>query len=210
MEITLELLEFVVPYLVFFVIAGVAVYQYITKGKISNKLSETLEELGIALAQKSGILAFFNLDKPISDTDYETLINEIPASTWRMSDRNRNLVLDSCTEEERIDIDSLIDSYEISSTYGDVQKEYHITTHGINGGVWRVEFGIPTLVTPNSRLYSYLSDEQKVDICKHVGDPIAVLNEISSYERELVEGYSIVSGNTIIDVYKGEVTITKA
>ena len=210
MEITLELLEFVVPYLVFFVIAGVAVYQYITKGKISNKLSETLEELGIALAQKSGILAFFNLDKPISDTDYETLINEIPASTWRMSDRNRNLILDSCTEGERIDIDSLIDSYEVSSTYGDVQKEYHITTHGINGGVWRVEFGIPTLVTPNSRLYAYLSDEQKVDICKHVGDPIAVLNEISAYERELVEGYSIVSGNTIIDVYKGEVTITKA
>lgn len=210
MEITLELIESVLPYLVFLALIVFGVYQYVTKGKVNTKLKEALEELGVALAQKSGILAFFNLDKPISDTDYETIIKEIPASTWRMSDRNRNLVLDSCTEEERLEIDSLIDSYEISSTYGDVLKEYHITTHGITGGVWRVEFGIPTLVTPNSNLYEYLSDEQKVDICKHVSDPISVLNEIATYERELTEGYSIVSGNVIIDVYKGEVTITKA
>lgn len=210
MEITLELIESVLPYLVFLALIVFGVYQYVTKGKVNTKLKEALEELGVALAQKSGILAFFNLDKPISDTDYETIIKEIPASTWRMSDRNRNLVLDSCTEEERLEIDSLIDSYEISSTYGDVLKEYHITTHGITGGVWRVEFGIPTLITPNSNLYEYLSDEQKVDICKHVSDPISVLNEIATYERELAEGYSIVSGNVIIDVYKGEVTITKA
>lgn len=210
MEITLELIEFVLPYLVFFALIVFGVYQYVTKGKVNTKLKEAVEELGIALAQKSGILAFFNLDKPISDTDYETIIKEIPASTWRMSDRNRNLVLDTCTEDERLEIDALIDSYEISSTYGDVLKEYHITTHGINGGVWRVEFGIPTLVTPNSKLYVYLSDEQKVDICKHVSDPIGVLNEIATYERELAEGYSIVSGNVIIDIYKGEVTITKA
>lgn len=210
MEITLELIESVLPYLVFLALIGFGVYQYVTKGKVNTKLKEALEELGVALAQKSGILAFFNLDKPISDTDYETIIKEIPASTWRMSDRNRNLVLDTCTEEERLEIDSLIDSYEISSTYGDVLKEYHITTHGITGGVWRVEFGIPTLITPNSNLYEYLSDEQKVDICKHVSDPISVLNEIATYERELAEGYSIVSGNVIIDVYKGEVTITKA
>lgn len=210
MEITLELIESVLPYLVFLALIVFGVYQYVTKGKINTKLKEALEELGVALAQKSGILAFFNLDKPISDTDYETIIKEIPASTWRMSDRNRNLVLDTCTEEERLEVDALIDSYEISSTYGDVLKEYHITTHGITGGVWRVEFGIPTLITPNSNLYEYLSDEQKVDICKHVSDPISVLNEIATYERELAEGYSIVSGNVIIDVYKGEVTITKA
>ena len=210
MEITLDLVGLIVPFVIFLALLGICVYQYITKGKISEELTDTVAELGKALAQKSGILAFFDLGKSISETDYETLINEIPANTWRMSDRNRNLILDSCTDEERLDIDSLIDSYEVSSTYGDVQKEYHITTHGVNGGVWRVEFGIPTLVTPSNKMYNYLSDEQKVDICKHVSDPITVLNEISANERELTVGYTIVCNETIIDVYDGDVTITKA
>ena len=210
MEITLDLVGLIVPFVIFLALLGICVYQYITKGKISEELTDTVAELGKALAQKSGILAFFDLGKSISETDYETLINEIPANTWRMSDRNRNLILDSCTDEERLDIDSLIDSYEVSSTYGDVQKEYHITTHGVNGGVWRVEFGIPTLVTPSNKMYNYLSDEQKVDICKHVTDPITVLNEISANERELTVGYTIVCNETIIDVYDGDVTITKA
>lgn len=210
MEITLDLVGLIVPFVIFLALLGICVYQYITKGKISEELTDTVAELGKALAQKSGILAFFDLGKSISETDYETLINEIPANTWRMSDRNRNLILDSCTDEERLDIDSLIDSYEVSSTYGDVQKEYHITTHGVNGGVWRVEFGIPTLVTPSNKMYNYLSDEQKVDICKHVTDPITVLNEISANERELIVGYTIVCNETIIDVYDGDVTITKA
>lgn len=210
MEITLDLVGLIVPFVIFLALLGICVYQYITKGKISEELTDTVAELGKALAQKSGILAFFDLGKSISETDYETLINEIPANTWRMSDRNRNLILDSCTDEERLDIDSLIDSYEVSSTYGDVQKEYHITTHGVNGGIWRVEFGIPTLVTPSNKMYNYLSDEQKVDICKHVTDPITVLNEISANERELTVGYTIVCNETIIDVYDGDVTITKA
>ena len=210
MEITLDLVGLIVPFVIFLALLGICVYQYITKGKISEELTDTVAELGKALAQKSGILAFFDLGKSISETDYETLINEIPANTWRMSDRNRNLILDSCTDEERLDIDSLIDSYEVSSTYGDVQKEYHITTHGVNGGVWRVEFGIPTLVTPSNKMYNYLSDEQKIDICKHVTDPITVLNEISANERELTVGYTIVCNETIIDVYDGDVTITKA
>ena len=210
MEITLDLVGLIVPFVIFLALLGICIYQYITKGKISEELTDTVAELGKALAQKSGILAFFDLGKSISETDYETLINEIPANTWRMSDRNRNLILDSCTDEERLDIDSLIDSYEVSSTYGDVQKEYHITTHGVNGGVWRVEFGIPTLVTPSNKMYNYLSDEQKVDICKHVTDPITVLNEISANERELTVGYTIVCNETIIDVYDGDVTITKA
>ena len=210
MEITLDLVGLIVPFVIFLALLGICVYQYITKGKISEELTDTVAELGKALAQKSGILAFFDLGKSISETDYETLINEIPANTWRMSDRNRNLILDSCTDEERLDIDSLIDSYEVSSTYGDVQKEYHITTHGVNGGVWRVEFGIPTLITPSNKMYNYLSDEQKVDICKHVTDPITVLNEISANERELIVGYTIVCNETIIDVYDGDVTITKA
>ena len=210
MEITLDLVGLIVPFVIFLALLGICIYQYITKGKISEELTDTVAELGKALAQKSGILAFFDLGKSISETDYETLINEIPANTWRMSDRNRNLILDSCTDEERLDIDSLIDSYEVSSTYGDVQKEYHITTHGVNGGVWRVEFGIPTLVTPSNKMYNYLSDEQKVDICKHVTDPITVLNEISANERELIVGYTIVCNETIIDVYDGDVTITKA
>ena len=210
MEITLDLVGLIVPFVIFLALLGICVYQYITKGKISEELTDTVAELGKALAQKSGILAFFDLGKSISETDYETLINEIPANTWRMSDRNRNLILDSCTDEERLDIDSLIDSYEVSSTYGDVQKEYHITTHGVNGGVWRVEFGIPTLITPSNKMYNYLSDEQKVDICKHVTDPITVLNEISANERELTVGYTIVCNETIIDVYDGDVTITKA
>jgi hypothetical protein len=210
MEITLDLVGLIVPFVIFLALLGICVYQYITKGKISEELTNTVAELGKALAQKSGILAFFDLGKSISETDYETLINEIPANTWRMSDRNRNLILDSCTDEERLDIDSLIDSYEVSSTYGDVQKEYHITTHGMNGGIWRVEFGIPTLITPSNKMYNYLSDEQKVDICKHVTDPITVLNEISANERELTVGYTIVCNETIIDVYDGDVTITKA
>ncbi len=210
MEITLDLVGLIVPFVIFLALLGICVYQYITKGKISEELTDTVAELGKALAQKSGILAFFDLGKSISETDYETLINEIPANTWRVSDRNRNLILDSCTDEERLDIDSLIDSYEVSSTYGDVQKEYHITTHGVNGGIWRVEFGIPTLVTPSNKMYNYLSDEQKVDICKHVTDPITVLNEISANERELTVGYTIVCNETIIDVYDGDVTITKA
>ena len=210
MEITLDLVGLIVPFVIFLALLGICVYQYITKGKISEELTDTVAELGKALAQKSGILAFFDLGKSISETDYETLINEIPANTWRMSDRNRNLILDSCTDEERLDIDSLIDSYEVSSTYGDVQKEYHITTHGVNGGIWRVEFGIPTLITPSNKMYNYLSDEQKVDICKHVTDPISVLNEISANERELTIGYTIVCNETIVDVYDGEVTITKA
>lgn len=210
MEITLDLVGLIVPFVIFLALLGICVYQYITKGKISEELTDTVAELGKALAQKSGILAFFDLGKSISETDYETLINEIPANTWRMSDRNRNLILDSCTDEERLDIDSLIDSYEVSSTYGDVQKEYHITTHGVNGGIWRVEFGIPTLITPSNKMYNYLSDEQKVDICKHVTDPISVLNEISANERELTVGYTIVCNETIIDVYDGDVTITKA
>lgn len=210
MEITLDLVGLIVPFVIFLALLGICVYQYITKGKISEELTDTVAELGKALAQKSGILAFFDLGKSISETDYETLINEIPANTWRMSDRNRNLILDSCTDEERLDIDSLIDSYEVSSTYGDVQKEYHITTHGVNGGIWRVEFGIPTLITPSNKMYNYLSDEQKVDICKHVTDPITVLNEISANERELTVGYTIVCNETIIDVYDGDVTITKA
>ena len=210
MEITLDLVGLIVPFVIFLALLGICIYQYITKGKISEELTDTVAELGKALAQKSGILAFFDLGKSISETDYETLINEIPANTWRMSDRNRNLILDSCTDEERLDIDSLIDSYEVSSTYGDVQKEYHITTHGVNGGVWRVEFGIPTLITPSNKMYNYLSDEQKVDICKHVTDPITVLNEISANERELTVGYTIVCNETIIDVYDGDVTITKA
>jgi hypothetical protein len=210
MEITLDLVGLIVPFVIFLALLGICVYQYITKGKISEELTDTVAELGKALAQKSGILAFFDLGKSISETDYETLINEIPANTWRMSDRNRNLILDSCTDEERLDIDSLIDSYEVSSTYGDVQKEYHITTHGMNGGIWRVEFGIPTLITPSNKMYNYLSDEQKVDICKHVTDPITVLNEISANERELTVGYTIVCNETIIDVYDGDVTITKA
>lgn len=210
MEITLDLVGLIVPFVIFLALLGICVYQYITKGKISEELTDTVAELGKALAQKSGILAFFDLGKSISETDYETLINEIPANTWRMSDRNRNLILDSCTDEERLDIDSLIDSYEVSSTYGDVQKEYHITTHGMNGGIWRVEFGIPTLITPSNKMYNYLSDEQKVDICKHVTDPISVLNEISANERELTVGYTIVCNETIIDVYDGDVTITKA
>lgn len=210
MEITLDLVGLIVPFVIFLALLGICVYQYITKGKISEELTDTVAELGKALAQKSGILAFFDLGKSISETDYETLINEIPVNTWRMSDRNRNLILDSCTDEERLDIDSLIDSYEVSSTYGDVQKEYHITTHGMNGGIWRVEFGIPTLITPSNKMYNYLSDEQKVDICKHVTDPITVLNEISANERELTVGYTIVCNETIIDVYDGDVTITKA
>ena len=210
MEITLDLVGLIVPFVIFLALLGICVYQYITKGKISEELTDTVAELGKALAQKSGILAFFDLGKSISETDYETLINEIPANTWRMSDRNRNLILDSCTDEERLDIDSLIDSYEVSSTYGDVQKEYHITTHGVNGGIWRVEFGIPTLITPSNKMYNYLSDEQKIDICKHVTDPITVLNEISANERELTVGYTIVCNETIIDVYDGDVTITKA
>lgn len=210
MEITLDLVGLIVPFVIFLALLGICVYQYITKGKISEELTDTVAELGKALAQKSGILAFFDLGKSISETDYETLINEIPANTWRMSDRNRNLILDSCTDEERLDIDSLIDSYEVSSTYGDVQKEYHITTHGMNGGIWRIEFGIPTLITPSNKMYNYLSDEQKVDICKHVTDPITVLNEISANERELTVGYTIVCNETIIDVYDGDVTITKA
>jgi hypothetical protein len=210
MEITLDLVGLIVPFVIFLALLGICVYQYITKGKISEELTDTVAELGKALAQKSGILAFFDLGKSISETDYETIINEIPANTWRMSDRNRNLILDSCTDEERLDIDSLIDSYEVSSTYGDVQKEYHITTHGMNGGIWRVEFGIPTLITPSNKMYNYLSDEQKVDICKHVTDPITVLNEISANERELTVGYTIVCNETIIDVYDGDVTITKA
>lgn len=210
MEITLDLVGLIVPFVIFLALLGICVYQYITKGKISEELTDTVAELGKALAQKSGILAFFDLGKSISETDYETLINEIPVNTWRMSDRNRNLILDSCTDEERLDIDSLIDSYEVSSTYGDVQKEYHITTHGMNGGIWRVEFGIPTLITPSNKMYNYLSDEQKVDICKHVTDPISVLNEISANERELTVGYTIVCNETIVDVYDGDVTITKA
>ena len=210
MEITLDLVGLIVPFVIFLALLGICVYQYITKGKISEELTDTVAELGKALAQKSGILAFFDLGKSISETDYETLINEIPANTWRMSDRNRNLILDSCTDEERLDIDSLIDSYEVSSTYGDVQKEYHITTHGVNGGIWRIEFGIPTLITPSNKMYNYLSDEQKIDICKHVTDPITVLNEISANERELTVGYTIVCNETIIDVYDGDVTITKA
>lgn len=210
MEITLDLVGLIVPFVIFLALLGICVYQYITKGKISEELTDTVAELGKALAQKSGILAFFDLGKSISETDYETLTNEIPANTWRMSDRNRNLILDSCTDDERLDIDSLIDSYEVSSTYGDVQKEYHITTHGVNGGIWRVEFGIPTLVTPSNKMYNYLSDEQKIDICKHVTDPITVLNEISANERELTVGYTIVCNETIIDVYDGDVTITKA
>jgi hypothetical protein len=210
MEITLDLVGLIVPFVIFLALLGICVYQYITKGKISEELTDTVAELGKALAQKSGILAFFDLGESISETDYETLINEIPANTWRMSDRNRNLILDSCTDEERLDVDSLIDSYEVSSTYGDVQKEYHITTHGMNGGIWRIEFGIPTLITPSNKMYNYLSDEQKVDICKHVTDPITVLNEISANERELTVGYTIVCNETIIDVYDGDVTITKA
>ena len=210
MEITLDLVGLIVPFVIFLALLGICVYQYITKGKISEELSDTVAELGKALAQKSGILAFFDLGKSISETDYETLINEIPANTWRMSDRNRNLILDSCTDEERLDIDSLIDSYEVSSTYGDVQKEYHITTHGMNGGIWRIEFGISTLITPSNKMYNYLSDEQKVDICKHVTDPITVLNESSANERELTVGYTIVCNETIVDVYDGDVTITKA
>ena len=166
MEITLDLVGLIVPFVIFLALLGICVYQYITKGKISEELTDTVAELGKALAQKSGILAFFDLGKSISETDYETLINEIPANTWRMSDRNRNLILDSCTDEERLDIDSLIDSYEVSSTYGDVQKEYHITTHGVNGGIWRVEFGIPTLITPSNKMYNYLSDEQKEYMAK--------------------------------------------
>lgn len=211
MEITFDLLiNWILPAIIFIVLGGFGLYQYIAKGKIDNKLIELTSELAKITLEKSGILAFFDADKSISDTNYETLVNEIPVNTWWMNDTNRNLILDSCTDEERLSIDSLIDSYEVSSVYGDVKKIYHITTHGAKGGVWKIEFGIPTLIVPNSEKYNYLSDDQKVDLCKYVNDPISVLNEISNYERELVSAYSIECDGTIIDVCDGEVTITKA
>lgn len=209
--ITIEfILDNLLPLIIFVVLGAFGIYQYITKGKVDNKLIEVTAELAKVTLEKTGILAFFDADKSISETNYETLVNEIPANTWRMNDTNRNLVLDTCTEAERLGIDALIDSYEISSVYGDIQKVYHITTHGPTGGVWRVEYGIPTLITPNSLAYKYLSDEQKIDISKHVEDPISVLNEIALNERNLIKGYSIDANGTIVDVYDGEVTITKA
>lgn len=209
--ITIEfILDNLLPLIIFVVLGAFGIYQYITKGKVDNKLIEVTAELAKVTLEKTGILAFFDADKSISETNYETVVNEIPANTWRMNDTNRNLVLDTCTEAERLGIDALIDSYEISSVYGDIQKVYHITTHGPTGGVWRVEYGIPTLITPNSLTYKYLSDEQKIDISKHVEDPISVLNEIALNERNLVKGYSIDANGTIVDVYDGEVTIAKA
>lgn len=209
MEVIELIIENIVPIVIFLVLAGFGIYQYVTKGQIDKKLIDLTTELATITLEKAGILAFFDADKSISETSYETL-NSIPANTWRMNDENRNLVLDSCaTQAERMDIDALIDSYEVSSVYGDVQKIYHITTAGRDGGVWRVEYGIPTLVTPNWKSYTYLSDEQKEDICKHVSDPISVLNEIAHYEREGEPSYSIDSNGTIIDVFNGEVTITK-
>lgn len=208
MDIVEIIINNIVPIVIFLVLAGFGIYQYVSKGKIDDKLVELTAEIAKITLEKAGILAFFDADKSISETSYETL-NSIPANTWRMNDYNRNLVLDTCTDEERLDIDSLIDSYEVTSIYGDVQKVYHITTHGVRGGVWRVEYGIPTLIAPISDSYPYLSDEQKVEICKHVTDHIGILNEIANYERELTPSYTLSYDSVIIDVIDGEVTITK-
>lgn len=133
---TVEIIGLILPWIISLILATVA---YLKNGEVidinetANKTKKILDE----------VLAFFDPEKPMSETSLDTIYDVIPSASYKMTEEQRNLVFQTCKTEEEINrISNIIDAHENPIAEGDEVCEYELET---SGAIFKVEWGTPSL-----------------------------------------------------------------
>lgn len=177
--------------------------QYGTLPKTKEELKASLEAGEFATDAIKSIIAFFDPAKPMSDTPLSIINEYIPANTYQMSDESQARVLSYCaSEEEKNRVLSEIYDWENPEHNGEECCEYTLVT---TGATFKVQWGVPELVSSARDSYVYLTQKQIAEITGLVKpeEAIDVMYEILSNERKLKREYEIVTEDGTIKVSNG-------
>lgn len=191
-----------------FILTGVfavlwCVCRYNTLPKTKEQLQAALEAGNMAASAIKSVIAFFDPAKPMSDTPLSVINEYIPASTYQMSDESQARILSYCaTEEEKQRVLSEIYDWENPEHNGEECCEYTLVT---SGATFKVQWGVPELISSVRDTYIYLTQKQIAEITGLVKpeERIDVMYEILSNERKLKREYEIVTEDGTIVVSNG-------
>lgn len=191
-----------------FILTGVfavlwCVCQYKTLPKTKEQLQAALEAGNMAASAIKSVIAFFDPAKPMSETPLSVINQYIPASTYQMSDESQARILSYCaTEEEKQRVLSEIYDWENPEHNGEECCEYTLVT---TGATFKVQWGVPEMVSSARDTYIYLTQKQIAEITGLVKpeERIDVMYEILSNERKLKREYEIVTEDGTIVVSNG-------
>lgn len=179
-----------------YIVAGIfavlwAYCRYGTLPRTKEQLAESLEAGQTASDAVKSIVAFFDPCKPMSDTPLGVINEYIPATTYQMSDESQARVLSYCaSEEEKRRVLSEIYNWENPTSNGEECCEYTLVT---TGATFKVQWGVPEIVSCAKDTYMYLTQKQIAEITELVKpeEAVDVLYEILSNERKLNREYEI-------------------
>lgn len=177
--------------------------KYNTIPKTMEQLSASIEAGRRATDTIKSIVAFFDPSKPMSDTPLDVIDEYIPATTYQMSDESQARVLSYCaSEEEKRRVLSEIYNWENPKSNGEECCEYTLVT---SGATFRVQWGVPEIVSLAKDTYVYLTQKQIAEITGLVKqeEAVDVLYEILSNERRLNREYEIEISDGKIRVSNG-------
>lgn len=177
--------------------------KYNTIPKTMEQLSASLEAGRRATDTIKSIVAFFDPSKPMSDTPLDVIGEYIPATTYQMSDESQARVLSYCaSEEEKRRVLSEIYNWENPKSNGEECCEYTLVT---SGATFRVQWGVPEIVSLAKDTYVYLTQKQIAEITQLVKqeEAVDVLYEILSNERRLNREYEIETSDGKIRISNG-------
>lgn len=191
-----------------YIVAGIfaalwAYCRYGTLPRTKEQLAESLEAGQTASNAVKSIVAFFDPCRPMSDTPLDVINEYIPATTYQMSDESQARVLSYCaSEEEKRRVLSEIYNWENPQSNGEECCEYTLAT---SGATFKVQWGVPEIVSCAKDTYAYLTQKQIAEITELVKpeEAVDVLYEILSNERRLNREYEIVTSDGKIRVCNG-------
>ena len=177
--------------------------KYGTLPRTKEQLAESLEAGRMATNTIKSIVSFFDPTKPMSDTPLNVIREYIPATTYQMSDESQARVLSYCaSEEEKQRVLSEIYNWENPKSNGEECCEYTIVT---TGATFRVQWGVPEIVSYAKDTYIHLTQKQIAEITGLVKpeDAVDIMYEILSNERRLIREYEIDIGDGKVRVSNG-------